>query len=857
MRIKTVQDILPLVEKPSQYLGTEINSIRKKPDSVALNMCLAFPDLYEIGTSHFGMQILYHLLNLQPDIAAERVFAPGVDMEAHLRSSGIPITSLESKTPLSDFHILGFSLLYELNYTNILTILELAGIPFFAAQRDASFPLVIAGGPCMCNPEPVADFFDAIVVGDGEDVILSLTASWLAWREGGKKDKDSLLKAWSQIEGVYIPSYFNARFTREGFQVLEPKEPGDHRIKRAIRGNFEKSPFPDAPIVPFGRPVHDRLRLEVARGCTRGCRFCQAGMIYRPVRERSMEALLSMAEKALAKTGYEDISLLSLSTGDYSCLSPLIQQLLTRYAERHVAVSLPSFRAGTLDPGLMDLIQQIRKTGFTIAPEAGTQRLRDIINKNVTEEDIFKTVEQAFGLGWTLIKLYFMTGLPFETREDLQGIVDMVKKLRQTKNPERRRRKINVSVTTFILKPHVPFQWEAQMSLDESREKIAWLKRHLSFRDIHYKWQQPEVSRIEGLFSRGDRTLSRLLVLAYEKGCRFDGWSDSFNYRLWKEAFVEAGVDVDFYTTRPRELTEPLPWDHIDIGVSKDFLQEEWRRAENRELTSDCREEACNECGVCDFKQIQPEVVQSASNLKSGAMLAKTHLPQEQARISPGKAGESNNGGEVLEVTWSKRGQARYFGHLELMQGFFRAVSRAEIPIRFSKGFHPKPRISFEDPLPLGMESVDEKLWLTVSRNVQPRKVIEGLNTFLPDGLRVMDCRPASPGSISKKSGTVFYKIDLPAAAFDADRLKEFHDAGECVLSRKNRKGKLKKINLKDMIDQMNLEAPNCLSMTIRREPGKTVRPHDVMTRIFGLSESEARQARVIKMPAGTEENRS
>ena len=576
MSIKTIQDILPLIEQPSRYLGSEVNSIKKDPRQVKLSFALVFPDLYEIGASHLGLQILYNILNSHNEIAAERVYAPGLDMEAYLKSGSIPIMSLETQKPLHSFDVIGFSLLYELNYTNMLTIFDLAGIPFFARRRDLSYPLIIAGGPCTCNPEPVADFFDAIVIGDGEKVILELSRAWLKWKERKSGDKETLLKELADIEGVYIPSFFepaNISFgDRSGFQILFPRFSQYKTVTRAIVNDLDRAPFPNAPIVPYGKPIHDRLALEVSRGCTRGCRFCQAGMIYRPVRERSPETLLALSDICLDATGYEDLSLLSLSTGDYRCIVLLMECLMIHCKAKNIAVSFPSLRAGTLTPELMNLIKKVRKTGFTIAPEAGSQRLRDVINKDITRKEIIDTVHNALSLGWLVIKLYFMIGLPTETYDDLQEIVDLVKDLRRIKDPQGRKIKINVSAATFIPKPHTTFQWVSQISLDESKEKMSWLKKNLNLPGIHFKWQNPESSILEGLWSRGDRRLSLLLVAAYKKGCKFDGWSDKFQYKLWEEACSDTGVEMDFYTTRTRNMAEPLPWDHIDIKVKKDFL---------------------------------------------------------------------------------------------------------------------------------------------------------------------------------------------------------------------------------------------------------------------------------------------
>jgi len=605
MSRQSLQEILPLIRQPSHYLGNEINTIRKEPHNVRLRFALAFPDLYQVGMSYMGIQILYNILNAREEIAAERVFAPGVDLEERLREDRVPLSSLESGTPISNFDIIGFSLLYELNFTNILTILDLSGIPFYAGDRNPSHPFVVAGGPCTFNPEPLADFFDAMVVGDGEEVVLELTEAWLEWKDAGG-DREALLKKWSRIKGVYVPSFFEADVDPKGFQVVTARFPDYEVVRKALVPDLDRAPYPDCPVVPFGNPVHDRLSLEIFRGCTRGCRFCQAGIIYRPVRERSPDVVLSLAERALKNTGYEDLSLLSLSTGDYSAIQVLMERLMNRCAPKKIAVSLPSLRVGSLTESLMAQIKRVRKTGFTIAPEAGSQRLREVINKNITEEDLEETVQNAFGLGWQLIKLYFMIGLPTETEADLEGIVSLVRRLQRIRSPGKRGGNITVSVSTFIPKAHTPFQWCAQMSVDESRRKIHMLRSKLKGRGLRFKWQTPEMSLLEGLWARGDRRLSRLLVKAYELGCRFDGWSEHFQFKRWQEAIKACGVDVDFFTSRARDLSEPLPWDHIDTGVSKEFLKLEWEKALEGSETPDCRDGECHLCGVCDFETIKP-----------------------------------------------------------------------------------------------------------------------------------------------------------------------------------------------------------------------------------------------------------
>ncbi len=837
MSTKTIEDILPLVEKPSRYLGGEINQIKKDPARVKLRIALAFPDLYEIGTSHFGMQILYHILNKRADIAAERVFAPGVDMEGHLRASGLRLFSLESRQPLDCFDIIGFSLLYELNYTNILTILELAGIPFYASQRDHTYPMIVAGGPCTCNPEPVADFFDAMVIGDGENVTLQLAESWLEWKENAKNDKEALLKRWSQIEGVYVPSFFTPYDDDCGFQKLAPRYSDYTHVTRTLVADLDQVPFPETPIIPFGKPIHDRLRLEVARGCTRGCRFCQAGMIYRPVRERSPDALLALCDQSVSNTGYEDISLLSLSTGDYGCIVPLMEQLMSRYATQNVAVSLPSLRAGTLTPELMKLIKTVRKTGFTIAPEAGSQRLRDVINKNISDSEIIKTVKDAFDLGWQAIKLYFMIGLPTETEVDLAALVALVKSLRHAKNTAGRRGKINVSVATFIPKPHTPFQWASQLSLAESEERIHWLQAQLKLPGIKFKWQAPKVSWLEGVWARGNRKLSPLLVAAYQKGCRFDGWSDQFRYDLWQAAFAEQGVDPEYYTLRERDVCEPLPWDHIDTQVTKSFLAAEWEQARKGAHTADCRVDDCNQCGVCDFEHVEPLTHDRFKNRTTGA--------QQHAAPKPLTF-------KKLTVFYTKRDQARFFGHLELVNIFQRALKRAGIAVRFSEGFHPKPKISFDDPLPVGIESQQERFVISVPDTRDPRKITDALNAHLPAGLKINDCRLTPPKSAQSRQRRIRYRIALPEGQFDPALLKAFNAQPHFPISLSGRKGKLKKIDLKDIVIKSELRDSGDLELVLQSEPGKTVRPFDVLRHIFNLSDTQIKQAKIIKLNSET-----
>ena len=815
-KINIIPDILSLVEKPSQYLGTEYNHIKKDLQGIKLQLALAFPDLYEIGTSHFGLTILYHILNQNPVVSAERVFAPGLDYEKHLRKYGLELCTLESQRTLHSFDIIGFSLLYELNFTNVLTMLDIAGIPLKACQRNHDFPIIIAGGPCTCNPEPMADFFDAMVVGDGEIVIQELVQQWILWKEADQ-DKDELLKLWSGIRGVYIPSFYQPIYHLDHqSQIIQTP------VDRAILPDLSHDYFPLNPIVAFGKPIHDRLRLELARGCTRGCRFCQAGMLYRPVRERTPAILLEQAAAGIAATGYNDISLLSLSTGDYTCLSPFLENLMSWCQPRNIAVSFPSLRVGSLTPGLMQLIKKVRKTGFTLAPEAGSQRLRDVINKGINEDEIIKNVTDAFQLGWRTLKLYFMIGLPTETQDDIQAIIELVKKLRI----QNKRGQINVSVATFIPKAHTPFQWEAQLPLHDAKNILQNLKQQLKLSRIRFKWQDPEVSQLEGLFARGDRRLSHALITAFQNGCRLDGWSDHFKPDIWQAALEQNKIDLKVYN-QSRDQARPQPWDHINVGVSREFLLKEYARSLKAEHTSDCRTGDCHQCGVCDFDQIKPQIKsEMPPDLKN-----KTRTTLKQ---NPHK----------LEISFSKTGPAKFFGHLEMVNIFIRAFQRARIQLKFSQGFHPLPRISFSDTLPIGMESLAEKVYVSVLGTQSPAKIKDLLNPQLPQGLTIL--KACLYFKTRKKSGLMIntYKIKLPEEiVLDLSKLNQ---QNPCMIIHKTKKA-ITKINLYDFLIHWEPVAKNELILKIKVIQGRTIRPGKILKQVFHFDNLLISRTQIIK----------
>lgn len=604
MRNPKIDKILLTVQKPARYLGNEYNAVHKNPETVDVRFAFAFPDVYDIGMSHLGLRILYDILNKRDDTFCERVFAPWDDMEQQMRRHGIPLFALESGDAIADFDILGFTLQYEMSYTNIINMLDLAGIPIWSKDRGKRHPFVIAGGPCAYNPEPLADIIDLFLIGDGEEAVNDIVDCYKAWKKDDGCDRQAFLERAAAIEGVYVPSFYEVSYRDDGaIQEVKPIRDGlPHRIKKRVVTDLDNAPYPERMIVPYIDIVHDRAVLEIFRGCTRGCRFCQAGSVYRPVRERSVDKLVDLAQRLIKATGYSEMSLSSLSTGDYSQLEQLVKTLLERFQDQKVALSLPSLRLDSIDRQLLERIQSVKKTGLTFAPEAGTQRLRDVINKGITDDDILRTVEYAFGQGWQSVKLYFMIGLPTETEDDLDGIARLAQSILDVYYSipkDRRGRHIDITVSTssFVPKPFTPFQWEPQDALEVLDQKQRLLQQRLRMKHVAYHWSDNRLSFMEAVFSRGDRRLGPVLVRAWANGCKFDGWTDHFNYEAWLQAFDQCGVDPSFYANRARSYDEVLPWDHIDAGVSKEFLIRERERALKGRPTFDCRR-ACIRCGI-------------------------------------------------------------------------------------------------------------------------------------------------------------------------------------------------------------------------------------------------------------------
>ncbi len=600
---RAIEKLLEKVEKPARYTGGEMNTQVRPWDEAELHFAFCFADTYEIGMSYLGMKILVSLINSLPYASCERVFMPWVDFRAGLQAEHIPLFSLESRKALSEFDVIGFTLQYEMSYTNILDMLSLGGVPVRSEDRGEDAPLVIAGGPCACNPEPLAPFIDAFQIGDGEEMMVEFMDVLRACRQEGLSRSETLMRL-AQVEGVYVPRFYKPEYNADGtlsaFRRLDDRAP--ETVRRRILRDFSGAFYPDTFPVPYTDIVFDRIVLEIMRGCTRGCRFCQAGMIYRPVRERSMERIIELAEKLEKATGYEEMSLSSLSSGDYSCLKELIVALMDRFHDKRVSVSLPSMRVDNLVKQSLEELSRVRKSGLTVAVEAGTQRLRDVINKGVTEEDVIRSVSDAFDSGYSTVKLYFMTGLPTETDEDLQGIGDLARKVVSAYYaiPKERRAKglrVTCSASVFVPKPFTPFQWAAQDSIETVMDKQRRLREYLKTKGVTFNWHDPELSFLEACISRGDRRVGEAIYTAWQDGCLLDGWSEHFKFDVWLKAFEKCGLSTAFYANRERSYEELLPWSFIDMGVTEKYLRLENERAKRGETTRDCRK-GCNGCGL-------------------------------------------------------------------------------------------------------------------------------------------------------------------------------------------------------------------------------------------------------------------
>ncbi len=821
------------VSKPSRYIGNELNAIKKDLNDSMIRFALAFPDIYDVGMSHLGLKILYHILNSRDDVWAERVFAPWVDMEEKMREENVDLFSLESASPLRDFDFVGFSLQYEMSYTNVLNMLDLAKIPLLSKDRGDSYPLIIAGGPCVFNPEPMAEFIDFFVIGDGEEVINEIID---CYKLNKNSDKGTILQKMAEIEGIYVPSLFPVKESSDGMLFVDSQR----KIKKRIIRDLNNSPYPLNYIIPFTRPVHDRVVVEIMRGCSRGCRFCQAGMIYRPVRERSSAVVEDLAEKVIENTGYEELSLSSLSSCDHSKINDIVSDLIESIVKKkRVSISLPSLRTDAFSLELAQKIETAGKTGLTFAPEVASDRLRYVINKDISREQLLSTVRDAFKSGWLTIKLYFMIGLPTETDEDVLEIPKLIKEVLDVAKAENKRANLSVSISTFVPKSHTPFQWERQVSIDETLHKQRLIMSKIGKNNrVEISFHSPYISYLEGIFARGDRKLAQVLIEAHKLGCKLDGWAEFFDYNKWLEAFDRCGIDPCVYH-QAREVWQALPWDHIDSGITKEFLISEKEKAYNEVMTKDCRDYACSKCGICDRKSgIEMKLDNSQ----------KIIVKKEEKTTLTKKEPVSK-----IRFQFTKGEEVKFISHLDLVNVFVRAFRRANIPIAYSQGFSPHPKINFSSALPVGTTSLAEFADIELEEDVDVEKFMNDVNYFLPSGVNIVRSKkiPLRSSSLMSQISYGYYIVRIPKdeCNINIDLKEKFeliNSSEHVIISRKqkNKKStkqdqvKISQIDIKPFIKDVRLSANNDevlqIEMIIKESIAGKVKPEEITSLLLG-----------------------